>query len=88
MAENAIGPIPDKRPEEAREAIESLDAVMRRVFDWRDQHPHEPDRAVRRLKSDYETRPSHGSTRDQPTSREAPRRTLSNGPVTTECGPL
>jgi hypothetical protein len=39
MAEIPVGPIPDTRPEEAREAIETLDAILRRILDWIGAHP-------------------------------------------------
>ena len=39
MAENPSGPIPHIRPEELREAVETLDAILRRVLDWLDAHP-------------------------------------------------
>jgi hypothetical protein len=34
MAEIPVGPIPDTRPEEAREALETLDIILRRIIDW------------------------------------------------------
>lgn len=39
LAEIPVGPIPDTRPEEAREARESLDAIVRRIIDWLAAHP-------------------------------------------------
>jgi hypothetical protein len=39
MAEKPTGPIPDTRPEEAREARETLDIILRRILDWLDAHP-------------------------------------------------
>lgn len=39
MAEQPTGPIPDTRPEEAREARETLDIILRRILDWLDAHP-------------------------------------------------
>jgi hypothetical protein len=39
MADQPTGPIPDTRPEEAREAFESLQIIVRRVIDWLDAHP-------------------------------------------------
>lgn len=40
LDQNPTGPIPDLRPEEAREAVETLDKILRRVLDWIEQHPH------------------------------------------------
>lgn len=42
MAEQPTGPVPDTRPEEARDAKETLDAVLRRVLDWLAAHPDHP----------------------------------------------
>lgn len=39
MAATLTGPIPDTRPEEAREARETLDVILRRILDWLDAHP-------------------------------------------------
>jgi hypothetical protein len=39
LGENPSGPIPDIRPEEPREAVEALDAVLRSILDWLDAHP-------------------------------------------------
>jgi hypothetical protein len=33
------GPIPDLRPEEAREAAQTVDAVIRKIVDWLGRHP-------------------------------------------------
>jgi hypothetical protein len=39
MADVPTGPIPDTRPEEAREALETVAVVVRSVLDWIDRHP-------------------------------------------------
>lgn len=39
LADQPQGPIPDTRPEEAREAIETANIVVRKVLDWLDRHP-------------------------------------------------
>jgi hypothetical protein len=39
MAEQPTGPIPDARPEEAREAKETLDTILRSILDWLEKHP-------------------------------------------------
>jgi hypothetical protein len=39
MAGKPAGPIPDTRPEEAREAAETADTVVRAVLDWVEKHP-------------------------------------------------
>jgi hypothetical protein len=39
IALTPTGPIPDIRPEEPREAVETLDAILRRILDWLDAHP-------------------------------------------------
>jgi hypothetical protein len=33
------GPIPDSRPEEASEAIETMHTILRLILDWLDRHP-------------------------------------------------
>lgn len=42
MHENPKGPIPDIRPEEVRDARETLDAVLRCIVDWLQAHPANP----------------------------------------------
>ena len=39
MVDVPSGPIPDTRPEEAREALETVAVVVRSVLDWIDRHP-------------------------------------------------
>ncbi len=39
LADIPTGPIPDLRPEEAREARETLDTVLRAILDWLEKHP-------------------------------------------------
>ncbi len=39
MAEKPSGPIPDTRPEEAEEALETVKMLLRRILDWLDEHP-------------------------------------------------
>lgn len=42
MGENPSGPIPDLRPEEARLARATLEAMVRKVVDWLSAHPAQP----------------------------------------------
>jgi hypothetical protein len=39
LADNPSGPLPGVRPEEAREALESVNLIVRRVLDWIESHP-------------------------------------------------
>lgn len=39
LDENPTGPIPDLRPEESREALITLDRILRSVLDWLAAHP-------------------------------------------------
>lgn len=39
MSDHPVGPIPDLRPEEARDARASLDRVVRAILDWIEKHP-------------------------------------------------
>jgi hypothetical protein len=39
MTEQPTGTIPDIRTEEAREAKETLDIILRSILDWLDKHP-------------------------------------------------
>jgi hypothetical protein len=51
LAEVPTGPIPDTRPEEAREALQSLDVVVRRILDWLDRHPVTAPSSAERVRS-------------------------------------
>lgn len=39
MADTPTGPIPDARPEEARDAVATAEQVVRKILDWLEAHP-------------------------------------------------
>jgi len=43
LAEIPTGPIPDIRPDDAREAVETANAIVRAVLDWLERHPASQD---------------------------------------------
>jgi len=40
MLSDYPGGLPDLRPDEAREAVATAEAVVRCILDWLDKHPH------------------------------------------------